>query len=182
MSGRKPETPSTQSPVPSTLSHGHKLGAILTLALICILSVAGLALSLYFTFAYYGRIKKARWVPAILCAREGSSCVTVVQTPYARVFGVPNSLLGIVYYLLVISLVLRGMRKPIDVVLLRTYLIIAPVPVLILPGVATVLLGFYLIYALRRKLHIDCPLCYTAHAINAALLVLLILRTHWMLA
>src|SRR5208283_1160665 len=72
-------------------------------AVICILSLAGLIDSLYFTFAYYGRIKKARWVPEILCAREGSSCVTVVQTPYARVFGVPNSLLGIVYYLLLIA-------------------------------------------------------------------------------
>jgi len=39
----------------------------------------------------------------------------------------------------------------------------------------TLLLGFYLVYALRRKLHVDCPLCYTAHAINTALLVLIIL-------
>src|SRR5271157_3984485 len=70
--------------------------------LICTLSLAGLTDALYFTFAYYGRIEKARWVPEILCAREGSNCVTVVQTPYARVFGVPNSLLGIVYYLLLI--------------------------------------------------------------------------------
>src|SRR5712691_6467817 len=69
---------------------------------IVVLSLVGLANALYFTFAYYGRIKKARWVPEILCAREGSSCVTVVQTPYARVFGVPNSLLGIIYYAVLI--------------------------------------------------------------------------------
>ena len=37
-----------------------------------------------------------------------------------------------------------------------------------------VILGFYLIYALRRKLHVDCPLCYTAHVINVLLFVLLI--------
>ncbi len=66
---------------------------------IVLLSLAGLADALYFTLAYYGRIRKARWVPEILCARDGSSCVTVVRTPYARVFGVPNSILGIVYYL-----------------------------------------------------------------------------------
>src|SRR5579859_8205103 len=77
--------------------------------LIVVLSSAGLANSLYFTFAYYGRIKKARWVPEILCAREGSSCVTVVQTSYARVFGVPNSLLGIVYYLFLIGWVFTGL-------------------------------------------------------------------------
>src|SRR5271155_3800489 len=76
--------------------------------LICALSLAGMANAFYFTFAYYGRIKKARWVPAVLCAREGSSCVTVVQTPYARVFGVPNSLLGIFYYLALIGWDFRG--------------------------------------------------------------------------
>jgi uncharacterized membrane protein len=118
------------------------------------LALAGLIISLYFTFAYYGRVKKARWVPQSLCAREGSNCVTVVQTPYARVFGAPNSLLGTVLYLAV-----------------GRWLIWA----LIGATALAVALGFYLIYALRRILHTGCPLCYAAHAINAALLVLLIL-------
>src|SRR5260370_39615843 len=100
-------------------------------ALIVILSVAGLANALYFTFAYYGRIKKARWVPEILCAREGSSCVTVVQTPYARVFGVPNSLLGIVYYIVLIAWALNGgMVGPPVVIIL--YGRVIPIPLLIL--------------------------------------------------
>jgi len=144
--------------------------------LVFILSLGGLADALYFTFAYYGRIKKARWVPEILCAREGSSCVTVVQTPYARVFGVPNSLLGIVYYLLVIVVDLRGVGKPIDLAFAETHVFTASLRGLILTASAiTVALGFYLVYALRRKLHTDCPLCYTAHAINLALFILLIL-------
>jgi uncharacterized membrane protein len=37
------------------------------------------------------------------------------------------------------------------------------------------MLGFYLVYALRRALGVDCPLCYAAHAINVGLFVLLIL-------
>src|SRR5271157_2193344 len=131
--------------------------------LICTLSLAGLTDALYFTFAYYGRIKKARWVPEILCAREGSNCVTVVQTPYARVFGVPNSLLGMVYYLLLILWAVVARRMP------------AVEWALIGASAGTVMLGSYLIYSLRRKLHIDCPLCYAAHGINALLLVLLIL-------
>ena len=53
--------------------------------IIGVLSLAGLAEALYFTLAYYGRVRRARWVPKILCAREGSSCVTVLQTPYACV-------------------------------------------------------------------------------------------------
>ncbi len=130
--------------------------------LILVLAFVGLVDALYFTLAYYGRVRKARWVPEVLCAREGSSCVTVVQTPYARVFGVPNSLLGVIYYLLVIARALAG--RPVWEVL-DFFLVLA--------SATTVVLGFYLIYALRRKLFTDCPLCYTAHGINLILLVLL---------
>jgi uncharacterized membrane protein len=130
---------------------------------VAVLALTGLVDSFYFTFAYYGRMKKARWVPEILCAREGSNCVTVVQTPYARVFGVPNSLLGVLYYLFLILWATAAPRVP------------AVGWVLIAASAAAVMLGSYLIYSLRRKLYIDCPLCYAAHAINAVLLVLLIL-------
>jgi uncharacterized membrane protein len=141
---------------------------------IVVLSLAGLADALYFTFAYYGRIRKARWVPEILCAREGSSCVTVVRTPYARVFGAPNSVLGIVYYVLLllwIGLVPRHL-----IILGHVFRPYETLGLLSLgASLCTVLLGFYLIYALRRILHTHCLLCYTAHAINIALFVLLIL-------
>lgn len=142
---------------------------IITRFLIVFLSLAGLANALYYTFAYYGRIKKARWVPAVLCAREGSSCVTVVQTPYARVFGVPNSLLGIIYYLLMIVSAFKQWAIHL------TYVVVSSIQLLTVASTITVLLGFYLIYALRRKLHTHCPLCYLGHAINAALFVLLLL-------
>jgi uncharacterized membrane protein len=145
--------------------------------LIIVLSVAGLANALYFTLAYYGRVKKARWVPEILCAREGSSCVTVVGTPYARVFGVPNSLLGIIYYILVIVWAAgtpwrHGFSYSADG---------SPVPfgfsgLIVFASGLTAVLGLYLIYALRRKLHTHCPLCYLGHGINALLLVLVVLR------
>jgi uncharacterized membrane protein len=137
---------------------------------VVILALAGLVDAFYFTFAYYGRIRKARWVPEILCAREGSSCVTVVQTPYARVFGVPNSLLGIFYYVSLFAWVMVGR----DVGISFDGFMVSLVWLLIAVSAVTVILGFYLIYALRRKLHTDCPMCYAAHAINAALLVLLI--------
>ena len=139
------------------------ISSMLVRTLVAVLALAGLADAFYFTFAYYGRIKKARWVPEILCAREGSNCVTVVQTPYARVFGVPNSLLGVVYYLLLILWAVAAPR------------VSAVGWTLIAASAGTVVLGTYLVYSLRRKLYIDCPLCYAAHAINAILLVLLVL-------
>jgi uncharacterized membrane protein len=142
--------------------------------LIIVLSLAGLADALYFTFAYYGRVRKARWVPEVLCAREGSSCLTVVQTPYGSVFGVPNSLLGIVYYLLLMAWAIGGQAMGLEFRLgMRSYLITFG-DLLIATSAVTVALGFYLIFALRRILHTDCPLCYAAHATNLALLVLLI--------
>ncbi len=144
---------------------------------IIVLALAGLVNALYFTFAYYGRVKNSRWVPEILCAREGSSCVTVVQTPYARVFGVPNSLLGILYYLAVIGWTLGGTRVR-DAGVHVGSLAVSSGGLLIAASGLTVALGFYLIFALRRRLHVDCPLCYTAHAMNAALLVLLIVLAY----
>lgn len=144
-------------------------------SLIFVLALAGLIISLYFTLAYYGRIRKAHWIPEVLCAREGSSCVTVLQTPYARVLGIPNSLLGIIYYILVMAWALKDWSTPVDLYIRGAHLVLGnPVRLLIALSAATVILGFYLIYALRRWLRVDCPLCYTAHAINAVLLVLLV--------
>ncbi len=140
---------------------------------ILLFSLAGLADALYFTLAYYGRIRRARWVPEILCAREGSSCVTVVRTPYAHVFGVPNSLLGLVYYVLLMVWI---MFVPRYVSILGHVLRPFEALGLLLLGasLSTVALGFYLIHALRRVLHTHCVLCYGAHAINIILFVLLI--------
>ncbi len=144
-------------------------------ALIVVLSLGGLADALYFTFAYYGRIKKARWVPEILCAREGSNCVTVVQTPYARVFGLPNSLFGTLYYLVLIAGALGDWSFGMNVLItFGRFVVPLAMVLLILVSAGAVILGLYLIYALRRKLHVDCPLCYTAHAINTVLFVLLL--------
>jgi len=144
--------------------------------LIFLLSIAGLADSFYFTLAYYGRVRKLKWIPEILCAREGSSCVTVVQTPYARVFGVPNSLLGVFYYLSLIYWTGMGTPVGFEFEIGDRYRVLRMEWLLIPASAVTVLLGFYLVYALRRKLHVDCPLCYAAHAINVVLFVLLILN------
>lgn len=143
--------------------------------LVTALSLAGLADSLYFTLAYYGQVKKSRWVPRVLCAREESSCVTVVRTPYGSVLGVPNSLLGIVYYVLLLVWAMAGQSTAFGFQIGMTAYSITFIDLMIAVGAVTVALGFYLVYALRKILGIDCPFCYAAHAINLALLVLLII-------
>ena len=141
--------------------------------LILLLALAGLLDALYFTLAYYGRAKKARWVPAALCAPESSSCARVVRTPHARLLGVPNSVLGIAYYLGLVGWILAGGSG--SPAIATAAWLRGTAWLLIAVGAGAVLLGSYLIHALWRVLHIHCPLCYAAHAINAALLVLLIL-------
>ncbi|HET9180417.1 MAG TPA: vitamin K epoxide reductase family protein [Terriglobia bacterium] len=141
---------------------------------VIVLSLARLADALYFTFAYYGRVRKSCWVPAVFYVREGPSCVAVVRTTYGSVFGVPNSLLGIVYYVLLLVWALTwhsaisGSR--VGLIILSTRF----TDILIASGATTVALGFYLIFALRRILYTDCPWCYAAHGINLALLALLV--------
>lgn len=142
------------------------------------LSLAGLADALYFTFAYYGRIRRVQWVPRVLCAREGSSCVTVARTPYGSVFGVPNSLLGIIHYILLLVWAVAGKSTAFGFRLGMTSYSITFTSLLIAASTAAVFLGFYLIYGLRRILHTDCPFCYAAHGINLALLALLIVASY----
>jgi uncharacterized membrane protein len=145
--------------------------------LIIVLSLAGLADALYFTFAYYGRVKRAHWVPEVLCAREGSGCLTVVQTPYGSVFGLPNSLLGTIYYVLLIAWAIGGQPLAMEFRLgMRSYLITFG-DLMLASSALTVALGFYLIFALRRILYTGCTLCYAAHGINLLLLALLIVAT-----
>ncbi len=146
----------------------------MAVALIIVLALAGLGISAYFALAYYGRMKKSRWVPEILCARPGSSCVSVARTPYGRVFGVPNSLLGVLYYLLLIAWALTDRSTDLSFRVGAADYVLGVGNLLLALSAVTVAFGFYLIYALRRVLHTACPLCYTAHAINAVLLVLLI--------
>ena len=141
--------------------------------LLLLLALAGLIDALYFTLAYYGRIKRAPWVPQVLCASERSSCVSVVKTPYARVFGVPNSLLGVFYYIAIIWWAALGRPVGLQFEIGGDYHVVHIGWFLELASGLTVVLGAYLIYALRRKLGVDCPLCYAAHAINLALMVLL---------
>lgn len=141
---------------------------------VIVLALAGLADALYFTFAYYGRVRKSRWVPQVLCAREGSSCVTVVRTPYGSVFGVPNALPGILYYGLLLLWAVAGQSARLTVQINMTSYILTLTDLLIAASSVTVVLGSYLVFALRRILHTDCPLCYAAHAINLMVLVLLI--------
>lgn len=122
---------------------------------IAVLSLTGLWISAYFTGVYYKWFKpEVFWVPRV-CRLDEKSCLLVLETPRAKIFGVPNSALGILVY---------------------TYFILdlfffPPWLGLLLAGLALAR-SLYLTYSLLFVTKIPCVLCFTSHALNLALFVL----------
>ena len=80
--------------------------------LVVLLAMVGLYIAAYFTLVYYGVVKAdSRMMPQV-CQLDDRSCKTVLQTRQARVFGVPNSLLGVVYYFVAIVSICLVMTVP----------------------------------------------------------------------
>ena len=123
--------------------------------LIIFLSAAGLWISVYFTGVYYKWFSpQVMWVPQV-CRLDEKSCLNVLDTPRAKIFGVPNSAFGIFVY---------------------GYLLFSShfFP----PHAGLVLLAFalgrsiYLAYSLIFVTKIPCKLCFASHAINPSLFLI----------
>ncbi len=124
--------------------------------IIFILSFVGLWISIYFTGVFYKWFAPdVFWIPKI-CQLKEASCMTVLDTPRAKLFGVPNSAFGVGLY---------------------TYLIVdlfffPPMFGLVSLGLA-VLRSIYLAYSLIFVTKIPCPLCFTSHVINLTLFLII---------
>lgn len=132
-------------------------------SILALLALAGLAISTYFTAIAYRWIDpEAGYLPGF-CRMGKATCASVVFTPRARVFGVPNSLLGQIYYLCLVAGLWAGRLWE------------APVLGIAL-GISflTVLLGIYLTHSLLFRTRIPCKLCFTSHAINGVIFLLLL--------
>ena len=127
------------------------------------LCLVGFVISSYFTGVAYRRIRPdTRWIPAI-CRMGEQTCATIVFTPRARVFGLPNSVLGQLFYAALATTAASGALNQ------------AP-PYFALLGAsgATVLLGIYLTWSLLFVTRVNCVLCFTSHAINLILFGMLL--------
>ena len=119
------------------------------------LSVIGLWISVYFTGIFYKWFKPdVFWIPRV-CRLKEESCMTVLGTPRAKLFGVPNSAFGIALYL---YLIVDLFSFPPYIALI--FLILA------------VLRSIYLAYSLIFVTKIPCPLCFTSHVINLVLFLI----------
>ena len=98
-----------------------------------------------------------------LRARRGQlSEPSVVETPRARVVGgVPNAALGLAYYA-ALAISLAFLQVP--GVWLAAFI----------ASVAAALVSVYLAYSLLFVTRMPCAYCWTSHAVNAALVVVLV--------
>src|SRR5713226_6792507 len=116
------------------------------------LAAIGLYIAAYFTLVYYGLIEANTKLMPSVCRLEERTCQTVLGTRYARVFGLPNSLLGVFYYVMVIVLLAGSWASGwigLGLIVLAWF---------------TVGLGGFLVYSLFFIIRIPCPLCLAGHA------------------
>jgi uncharacterized membrane protein len=126
------------------------------------LSIVGFLISSYFTAIAYRWIRPdERWIPAS-CRMGEQTCASIVFTPRARVFGLPNSVLGQLYYASLIG------GAPLDLLDGEFYTLFLAASTL------TVLLAIYLTYSLLFITRVPCTLCFISHAINFTIFLLLL--------
>lgn len=135
----------------------------MTVTAISLLAVLGLVISTYFTaVAYRWVAPDAAWIPSF-CRLGERTCATIVDTPRARVFGLPNSVLGQGWYMtLLVSAAAGSLSHP------QWWW------ALLAASAATVLLGAFLTWSLLFITRVPCRLCFTSHAVNLAIFLLLL--------
>jgi uncharacterized membrane protein len=135
--------------------------------LLALLSLIGFLISFYFTFVYYQRIPANYYLVPRICRMKESTCQTVLSTRHARVLGVPNSALGLLYYGTVFVKTAAGGWESGGFVQ-ELFLWIS---------ILVVLLSLYLSYSLLFRIKIVCPLCFVSHGINVLIAFLLFIKT-----
>lgn len=128
-----------------------------TLIISC--ALAGMSISVYFTLVYYRLLPPDdRHIPRF-CRMKETTCRRILETREAKALGIPNSVIGLLYY---ISIILLPMPQ---------YEIFFLVSSLFAVG-----LGMYLTHVLLVRMKLHCALCYTAHFINLVIANLFIVR------
>ncbi len=132
--------------------------------LIGILAVPGLLISGYFAAIYHNIIPDAgRYLPRF-CRIDSSECASLLATSQARMFGVPNMHLGILFYFGAgVSALFADVWRQ-----LHSFLFLG--------SLVAVLAGVYLTYALFFRLKIRCVLCLASHCINLLIFLILLAK------
>lgn len=123
------------------------------------LALLGALDALYFVaVTYRWMAPDTRWVPAF-CRMEDATCARIVDTKWARLFGLPNAVYGLAWYMVVGAVGVYAWGGD-------------PIPwclPLLLASAATVLVSLVLFWSIVWRMRTRCPLCFFGHAINIAI-------------
>lgn len=120
----------------------------------------GLAASACALYGHY-RVLPAWLTGPEVCMMEHGGCAVLFRSPRSALLGVPNALLGVLLY----ALIAVGLLQHWPAWLMAA---------MMLPAIA---MSAFLGASLIRN-HLQCRICWTGHAANAVLAVLLLCR--WM--
>ena len=128
-----------------------------------LVSSLGWAISLYFTLVRYQVIApEQRFIPRF-CRLESGNCRTILRSPVASILGIPNSLLGVAYYLVILFLSINE------------WIEVPPAFVkwVFITSLVASAVGISLAFSLLRDLKTPCVLCFVSHGINIFISILL---------
>lgn len=127
--------------------------------LLVVLAMIGTYISVYFTLVYYNLLPaNARFIPNF-CRPGERSCQSIVHHTHARILGLPNFLLGIGYYLVIIvSGVFQLSEQLAASVIVLSWLVVG--------------LGLFLVYSLFSVVKVPCCLCLISHGLNLLIAIL----------
>jgi uncharacterized membrane protein len=124
---------------------------------------AGLGIALIFTLARFGHNFAGTMLLPAFCRLDDKSCGSIVFHPDASLLGVPNSILGLLFYGLAL-IVGFGIGPPIFAT------------VLLYTGWCGVAMALYLAYSLIVKIKVKCVLCFTGHVLTLVITLLVTFR------
>jgi uncharacterized membrane protein len=137
-------------------------------AVIGLLALLGLADSTYLALAHYGAIGPLSIESSGVCRLAARACGTVLASPDSTIAGIPHAILGAAYFAIIAGAA---------AIRLLTGRWFAPWEMLafLVGGLA---FSAYLTQELLLRLHVPCPFCLTAHAVNAVVIALYAISLH----
>lgn len=126
--------------------------------ILMLLAALGFGLSLY---AYYleKKIQEDPTYHPVCNISERVSCTKPITSPYGKLFGFSNSILGLVFYPLLGVLALLNQPR-----------------VLHLAALGLLLFTTYLAYVLFAKVKAICPLCIAVYVVNISIALVCLLK------
>ena len=114
----------------------------------------GLILSAYL-YSVDRKLAKNSEYHAVCDISNKISCTAVTKSPFSKMFGVPNALLGILFYAFIMGAAYLQLLWAV-----------------LIASVAAVILDIYLFYIMHTRIKKYCIACIATYAVNLAILLL----------